>query len=142
MRQTIKEIQVNIAYSWYIGYGFDEQIFSMKFLNKFLMKLLNVTFLMKKNDIKRIKVSKTDSECGVFHKGEHKKIFAYSANTACDKNNFVLGFVSLSKVISGISPLSVLTITSVVLFKVIYSPPGNICTSLVSRSIVYLWKVY
>ena len=26
MRQTIKEIQVNIAYRWYIGYGFDEQI--------------------------------------------------------------------------------------------------------------------
>ena len=48
MRQTIKEIQVNIAYSWYIGYGCDEQIFSMKFLNKFLLKLLNVTFLMKK----------------------------------------------------------------------------------------------
>lgn len=29
----------------------------------------------------------------MFHKGEHKKVFAYSANTACDKNNFVLGFV-------------------------------------------------
>lgn len=26
MRQTIKEIQVNIAYKWYVGYGFDEQI--------------------------------------------------------------------------------------------------------------------
>ena len=26
MRQTIKEIQVNIAYRWYLGYGFDEQI--------------------------------------------------------------------------------------------------------------------
>lgn len=26
MRQTIKEIQVNIAYRWYICYGFDEQI--------------------------------------------------------------------------------------------------------------------
>lgn len=26
MRQTIKEIQVNIAYRWYIGYGFHEQI--------------------------------------------------------------------------------------------------------------------
>lgn len=39
-----------------------------------------------------IKVSKTDPECGVFHKGEHKKVFAYSSNTACDKNNYVLGF--------------------------------------------------
>ena len=40
-----------------------------------------------------IKVSTTDPECGIFHKGEHKKVFAYSANTACDKNNFILGFV-------------------------------------------------
>ena len=28
----------------------------------------------------------------MFHKGEHKKVFAYASNTACDKNNFVLGF--------------------------------------------------
>ena len=40
-----------------------------------------------------IKASTTDPECGVFHKGEHKKVFAYSANTACDKNNFILDFV-------------------------------------------------
>lgn len=26
MRQTIKEIEVNIAYRWYLGYGFDEKI--------------------------------------------------------------------------------------------------------------------
>ena len=25
MRQTIKEIQVNIGYRWYLGYGFDEE---------------------------------------------------------------------------------------------------------------------
>lgn len=35
-------------------------------------------------------VSKTDPESGLFHKGEHKKCFAYGAHTACDKNNFVL----------------------------------------------------
>lgn len=165
MRQTIKEIQVNIAYRWYIGYGFDEQIphfstfgknykrrfeatdifyeifkqiftevakcnfldeenvfvdgthikanasnkkvlinllklalNSMK--NLFKRKFLKIEKLIKKTLnfdektlIKRIKVSKTDSECVVFHKGEHKKVFAYSANTACDKNNFILGFV-------------------------------------------------
>jgi len=28
----------------------------------------------------------------VFHKGEHKKVFAYNANVACDRNNYVLGF--------------------------------------------------
>ena len=34
--------------------------------------------------------STTDPECGVFHKGEHKKCFAYTAQTACDKNGYVL----------------------------------------------------
>ena len=34
--------------------------------------------------------STTDPESGVFHKGEHKKCFAYEAHTVCDKNNFVL----------------------------------------------------
>ncbi len=34
--------------------------------------------------------SATDPECGVFHKGEHKKCFAYTAQTACDKNGYVL----------------------------------------------------
>lgn len=42
--------------------------------------------------VKFSKVSTTDSECGIFHKGEHKKVFAYSVNTACDENNFVLDF--------------------------------------------------
>jgi len=36
-------------------------------------------------------VSTTDPDSGVFHKGEHKKCFAYEAHTACDKNNFVIG---------------------------------------------------
>lgn len=35
-------------------------------------------------------VSTTDPESGMFHKGEHKKCFAYEAHTACDKHNFVL----------------------------------------------------
>ena len=34
--------------------------------------------------------STTDPECGVFHKGEHKRCFAYEAHTACDKNGYVL----------------------------------------------------
>ena len=38
-----------------------------------------------------IKQSKTDPECGLFHKGEHKKEFAYTTHVACDKHNFVLG---------------------------------------------------
>ncbi|MDO4541642.1 MAG: transposase, partial [Bacillota bacterium] len=37
-----------------------------------------------------IKVSTTDPESGIFHKGEHKKCFAYFAQTACDKLGYVL----------------------------------------------------
>jgi transposase len=39
---------------------------------------------------KHIKQSTTDPESGVFHKGEHEKMFAYTAHVVCDKNNFVL----------------------------------------------------
>lgn len=39
---------------------------------------------------KVITKSKTDPESGLFHKGEHKKCFAYNAQTACDKHNFIL----------------------------------------------------
>lgn len=34
--------------------------------------------------------SMTDSESGVFHKGEHRKCFAYEAHTVCDKRGYVL----------------------------------------------------
>ena len=40
---------------------------------------------------KRIKLSSVDPECGLFHKGQHEKQFAYSAQTTCDQNGFVLG---------------------------------------------------
>ena len=39
---------------------------------------------------REIKESTTDPDCGLFHKGEHKKEFAYTAHVACDKHNFVL----------------------------------------------------
>lgn len=59
-------------------------------IKNFIKKILNSKKEIKSKNIKQ---SLTDPECGVFHKGEHKKVFAYSANTACDKNNFILGFV-------------------------------------------------
>jgi len=40
--------------------------------------------------MKEIAESTTDPDSGVFHKGEHKKCFAYEAHTVCDKHNFVL----------------------------------------------------
>lgn len=36
--------------------------------------------------------STTDPESGLFHKGEHKIEFAYTAHVACDEHNFILGF--------------------------------------------------
>ena len=39
---------------------------------------------------KEVSESKTDHESGVFHKGEHKKCFAYTAQTGCDKNGYVM----------------------------------------------------
>lgn len=39
---------------------------------------------------KEISESTTDSESGVFHKGEHKKCFAYTAQTCCDKNGYIM----------------------------------------------------
>jgi len=44
-------------------------------------------------EIKTETKSTSDPESGLFHKGEHKKCFAYTAHTACDKNNFVLATV-------------------------------------------------
>lgn len=41
---------------------------------------------------KQITVSTVDPECGLFHKGEHKKEMAYTTHTACDRNNFILDF--------------------------------------------------
>ena len=41
---------------------------------------------------KEITVSTTDPECGMFHKGEHERQFAYTVHTTCDENNIVLDY--------------------------------------------------
>ncbi|MGI6500493.1 MAG: IS1182 family transposase [Anaerostipes sp.] len=41
---------------------------------------------------KTIKSSITDPESGWFRKGEHKHVFAYAVETACDKNGWILGY--------------------------------------------------
>ena len=41
---------------------------------------------------KHIKQSTSDPESGWFRKGEHKNVFAYSVQTACDINGVVLGY--------------------------------------------------
>ena len=42
--------------------------------------------------VKEEKQSTTDPESGWFHKGEHKQVFAYTVETACDKNGWILGY--------------------------------------------------
>ena len=41
---------------------------------------------------KEIKTSVTDPESGWFHKGEHKQVFAYAIETACDRNGWILDY--------------------------------------------------
>lgn len=43
-------------------------------------------------DEKTIRCSTTDPESGWFRKGEHKHVFAYAVETACDKNGWILGY--------------------------------------------------
>jgi transposase len=175
MRQTIKEIEVNMAYRWFIGYNIGEAVphfstFGKNYSRRFkdtdvfqkifehiLQEAINSGFVdasavfidgthikasankdkatqvvvekqaknyqeqldeeiekdrtehgkkpLKNDDhdnddlpppapeTKTIKQSTTDPESGVFNKGEHEKCFAYVANTACDRHNFILDFV-------------------------------------------------
>lgn len=41
---------------------------------------------------REIKTSTTDPESGWFRKGEHKHVFAYAIESACDKNGWILGY--------------------------------------------------
>jgi transposase len=168
MRQTIKEIEVNMAYRWFLGYGMTEKVphFSTfgknyerrfadsdifeKIFERILMEAVSCGFvdasevfidathikasankkkavnqavkiqakhyhgelmeeiirdreahgkkpLKDKDDdgtpppTKDIKASTTDPECGLFHKGEHEKMFAYTAHVACEQHCFILG---------------------------------------------------
>lgn len=44
------------------------------------------------SEMKEQKQSETDPESGWFHKGEHKEVFAYSVQAACDENGWILGY--------------------------------------------------
>ena len=176
MRQTIKEIEVNIAYRWFLGlemtdkvphfstFGKNytrrfkdtdlfEQIFSQILFECYKFKLVDPTEvfvdathvkarannkkyqkrkaqeealfyeeLLKKEinqdrkehskkelkdkddnndnppsstggtEEKTVKCSTSDPDSGWFHKGEHKQVFAYAVETACDKHGWILGY--------------------------------------------------
>lgn len=170
MRQTIKEIEVNMAYRWFLGYGMTERVphfttFGKNYLkrfahsdifekifekilteavsagfvdasaafidathikanannHKYINKVVKVEAKHYQEELqkeiekdraehgkkppkppaggsessseptKTQKQSTTDPDCGLFHKGEHKKEFAYTAHVVCDKHNFILG---------------------------------------------------
>ena len=44
------------------------------------------------SQLKEQKQSTTDPESGWFHKGEHKEVFAYAVQTACDKHGWILDY--------------------------------------------------
>ena len=165
MLQTIKEIEVNVAYRWFLGLTLDdkvphfttygknysrrfqdkqvvEAIFSHvlgccinaglidpseifvdgthikaaannhKYINqevnqqaKFMADQLELEInrdrekhvkkwlgLAKEKEPESKKVSTTDPESGWFHKGEHKQVFAYNAQVACDKHGWALAY--------------------------------------------------
>jgi transposase len=170
MRQTIKEIEVNMAYRWFIGYNIGETIphfstFGKNYTRRFkdtdiferifgriLQEAARCGFVdasavfidgthikasankkkatdevvekqakqyqqqleeeinqdrqahgknplkdqeddpPKAPETRPTRKSTTDPESGLFHKGEHEKCFAYVANTACDRHNFILDF--------------------------------------------------
>lgn len=161
MRQTIKEIDVNVAYRWFLGYGFTEKIpnystFSQNYRRRFvgtdifekifkhILTSLIENGLIKEetyfvdsthikayankrkvdnayievdyniytknlheemnqirkkenkkeidfNQKKKVAISRTDPESGMFHKGEKEKQLAYSVQTAVDENGWVMG---------------------------------------------------
>ena len=43
-------------------------------------------------ETKEIKASDVDPDSGWFHRGEQKSVFAYNAQTACDKNGWILDY--------------------------------------------------
>ena len=166
MRETIRQIEVNNAYRWYIGYDLNEPIphfstFGKNYTRRFkdtgifecifeeiIQQAIAHGFIdtsavfidsthvkananknkyikaavqkdvrsyqkeleeeiekeraehgkrpfkkkLNKEDTKEIKQSTTDPDSGLFHKSDKEKCFAYSAHTACDANNFILGF--------------------------------------------------
>lgn len=164
LRRTVEEINMNIAYRWFLGYSLNEPVphfatISYNFGHRFTEDTVEKVFkwilfeiqrsgylspetvfidsthikananinkkvkkaippaakaysdlLMKEvnedraahgkkpfdggsgsgQELRETVVSTTDPESGMFHKGEHKRCFAYKAHTVCDRHNFIL----------------------------------------------------
>lgn len=163
LRQTVKEIEVNMAYRWFVGLDITDQVPHFSTIGKnyerrfkdtkifedifsiILEEAINDNFVKadeifidsthikasaNKHKTRKVLIHKeakkykykldkeiredreehnkkpfdddngdgeseivqstTDPDSGEFHKGEHEKMFAYSAHTVCDRNNFIL----------------------------------------------------
>lgn len=166
MRQTIREIEVNMAYRWFLGLDFTDPVphfttFGKNYTRRFkdtdlfhqifkhiLSECIKMDFVdpsvlfidathvkahanknkrkkelvekealfyeeklaeeideerrkrgkkqLKRNNkqakMKSVTKSTTDPEAGMFHKGEHKREFAYSIQTACDQHGWIIDY--------------------------------------------------
>ena len=94
MRQTIREIEVNVAYRWFLGLDMLDPVPHFSTFGKNYSRRFKDTDLFEQipDDIKTKKSSITDPESGWFRKGEHKHVFAYAVETACDEHGWVLGY--------------------------------------------------
>ncbi|MBF0776112.1 DDE transposase [Streptococcus azizii] len=165
MRQTIKEIEVNVAYRWFLGLSLGDRVphfttygknYQRRFKDRYLIERIfdhilglclkaglidpsemfvdgthikaaannhkytrqevqvQAKFMAEQLEIEvnrdrekhgkkslkpaaeeepvEKKMSTTDPESGWFHKGEHKEVFAYSAQVACDKHGWALAY--------------------------------------------------
>ena len=63
-----------------------------KFMSEQLDKEIDQDRKKHRKKLQNKKVSKTDSESGWFHKGDHKEVFAYNIQAGCDKYGWVLGY--------------------------------------------------
>lgn len=63
-----------------------------KFISEQLDKEIDQDRKKHRKKLQNKKVSKTDSESGWFHKGDHKEVFAYNIQSGCDKYGWVLGY--------------------------------------------------
>ncbi|PKK39077.1 Mobile element protein [Clostridiaceae bacterium JG1575] len=78
--------QIQKVASWYVDelekeIGLDRQLHGKKELPK-----------TEKTQSASITVSDVDPKSGLFHKGEHKEVFAYNVQTACDKKAYGLEY--------------------------------------------------
>lgn len=86
MRQTIREIEVNIAYRWYLGYGFEEKIphfstFGKNYKRRFQgTEIFNQIFFQIIDEITKCKFLDTEN---IFIDGTHIKA---NANLKKSKN--------------------------------------------------------